>query len=152
MGSIPGSGKSPGVGNGNPPQYSCLENPHGERSLVGYSPWGRKESDTTEVTQHAWMLTLEIPMFYIDYIRWQINNFYSVVDHITYMHICVLKKTLKSYQLITYVYQGKKVYLFLFMLVISSTLMKFYIMAIWYGFLIRIMIQLDLIRKISYYH
>ena len=50
MGSIPGSGKSPGVGNGNPPQYSCLENPHGERSLVGYSPWGRKESDTTEVT------------------------------------------------------------------------------------------------------
>ena len=50
MGSIPGSGKSPGVGNGNPPQYSCLENPHGERSLVGYSPWGCKESDTTEVT------------------------------------------------------------------------------------------------------
>ena len=29
-------------------QYSCLENPHGQRSLAGYSPWGRKESDTTE--------------------------------------------------------------------------------------------------------
>ena len=29
-------------------QYSCLENPHGQRSLGGYSPWGRKESDTTE--------------------------------------------------------------------------------------------------------
>jgi len=28
-------------------QYSCLENPHGQRSLVGYSPWGCKESDTT---------------------------------------------------------------------------------------------------------
>ena len=37
-------------GNGNPLQYSCLENPisHGWRSMVGYSPWGRKESDTTE--------------------------------------------------------------------------------------------------------
>ena len=29
-------------------QYSCLENPHGQRSLAGYSPWGCKESDTTE--------------------------------------------------------------------------------------------------------
>ena len=28
--------------------HSCLENPHGERSLTGYSPWGHKESDTTE--------------------------------------------------------------------------------------------------------
>ena len=38
LGSIPGSGRSPGEGNGNPLQYSCLENPHGQRSLVGYSP------------------------------------------------------------------------------------------------------------------
>ena len=35
MGSIPGSGRSPGGGHGNAPQYSCLENPHGQRSLVG---------------------------------------------------------------------------------------------------------------------
>ena len=34
-------------GNGNPLQYSCLENPM-ERNLVGYTPWGSKESDTTE--------------------------------------------------------------------------------------------------------
>ena len=52
-GSIPGSGRTPGEGNGNPLQDSCLENPmdresHGQKSLVGYSPWGRKESDTTE--------------------------------------------------------------------------------------------------------
>ena len=47
-GSIPGSGRSPAEGNGYPLQYSCLENPHGQRSLAGYSPWGRKESDTTE--------------------------------------------------------------------------------------------------------
>ena len=44
---ISGSGTSPGKGNGNPLQYSCLENPM-DRSLVGYSPWGRKELDTTE--------------------------------------------------------------------------------------------------------
>ena len=48
LGSIPWLGRSPGGGHGNPLQYSCLENPHGQRSLVGYSPWGRKESDMTE--------------------------------------------------------------------------------------------------------
>ena len=55
-GSIPGLAKSPGEkGHGSPLQYSCLENLHGQRSPVGYSPWGRKESDTTEwlsATQH----------------------------------------------------------------------------------------------------
>ena len=48
MGLIPGLGRSLEGGHGNPLQYSCLENPQGQRSLVGYSPWGRKESDTTE--------------------------------------------------------------------------------------------------------
>ena len=47
-GSIPGSERSPGEGNGNPPQYSCLEKSHGPRSLVGYSPCGRKGLDTTK--------------------------------------------------------------------------------------------------------
>ena len=50
MNSIPGSGRSPGEGNGNPLQYSCLKNPYGWRSLAGYSPKGCKESDTTEHT------------------------------------------------------------------------------------------------------
>ena len=39
---IPGLGGSPGEGNDNPLQYSCLENPCGQRSLVDYSPWGRR--------------------------------------------------------------------------------------------------------------
>ena len=43
LGSIPGSGRSPGKENGNPLQCSCLENPHRQGSLVGYSPWGQKE-------------------------------------------------------------------------------------------------------------
>ena len=55
LGSIPGSGRSAGEENGNPLQYSCLENLQGQRSLVGYSPWVCKESDMTEP------LTLSLP-------------------------------------------------------------------------------------------
>ena len=45
---FPGLGRSPGGGHGNSLQYSCLENPHGQRSRMGYSPWGHKRSETTE--------------------------------------------------------------------------------------------------------
>ena len=48
LGSIPGSGRSPGGEHGNPLQYSCLENSHGQRSLAGCTPCGRTESDTTD--------------------------------------------------------------------------------------------------------
>ena len=48
LGSIPGLGRFPGGGHGNPLQYSCLENPHGQRSMAGCSPWGHKESDMAE--------------------------------------------------------------------------------------------------------
>ena len=48
LGLIPGLGKSPGEGHGNPLQYSCLENPQGQRNLVGCSPWDHKELVTTE--------------------------------------------------------------------------------------------------------
>ena len=47
LGLIPGSGKSPGEGNGNPLQDCCLVNPM-DRGAVGYSPWGHKEWDMTE--------------------------------------------------------------------------------------------------------
>ena len=47
LGSIPGLGRSPEE-RSNTLQYSCLENSCGWRHLVGYSPWGRKQSDTTE--------------------------------------------------------------------------------------------------------
>ena len=42
LGSIPELGRTPGEGKGYPLQYSCLRNPHGQRSLAGYSPWGRR--------------------------------------------------------------------------------------------------------------
>ena len=48
LASVPGLGRSPEEEHGDSLQYSCLENPHGQRSLVGYSPWVHKESDTTE--------------------------------------------------------------------------------------------------------
>ena len=46
--SISGLGRSPGGDHGNPLQYSCLENPHGQRSLADYHPWCHKALDMTE--------------------------------------------------------------------------------------------------------
>ena len=46
-GLIPGPGRSSGEGNGNPLLDSCLGKSQGQRSLVGYTPWGHKESDMT---------------------------------------------------------------------------------------------------------
>ena len=48
LGLIPELGRSLGGGHGNPLQYYCPENPHGQRSLVGDNPWGSKESGMTE--------------------------------------------------------------------------------------------------------
>ena len=48
LGLIPGLGRSPGGGHGNPLQYSLSGESHGQRSLVGYSPWCCKELDRTE--------------------------------------------------------------------------------------------------------
>ena len=50
LGLIPGLGRSLGEGNGYPLQYSPPGKSHGQRSVAGYSPWGCKESDMTEVT------------------------------------------------------------------------------------------------------
>ena len=48
LGSIPGLGRPRGGGHGNLLLCSCLENPHGQRSLAGCCPWDRKELDSTE--------------------------------------------------------------------------------------------------------
>ena len=50
---VPRLGQSLEGGHDNPLQYSCLENPHEQRCLAGCSPWGRKESDTTERLKHS---------------------------------------------------------------------------------------------------
>ena len=56
--SISGSGRCPGGQSGNSFRCSCLGNPQGQGSLVGYSPGGHKESDTTEHT-HTVMIETE---------------------------------------------------------------------------------------------
>ena len=53
-GLIRGSGRSPGGEHDRQPTpVFLLGESHGQRSLVGYSLWGRKKSDTTEVTEHT---------------------------------------------------------------------------------------------------
>ena len=50
-------GQKDSLEEGNPIQYSCLENPHGQRNLVGYGPWDHRESNTTErlsTAQNDW--------------------------------------------------------------------------------------------------
>ena len=53
LGLSPGLGRSPGGGHGNPPQCSCLENPHGQKSLAGYSPWVTKSQKQLSTTKHT---------------------------------------------------------------------------------------------------
>ena len=53
LGSIPGLGRSPGGGHYNLLQFSCLENPHGQRSFEGYRPWGHKQSNMSETLSTA---------------------------------------------------------------------------------------------------
>ena len=68
--------RSPGGVHGNPLQYSCLENAHGQRSLAGYSPWGHKDLDTAErlsiaknLNELFGQLNMYIPYLY-SFISW----------------------------------------------------------------------------------
>ena len=54
---------SPGGGHSNLLQYSCLENSYGQRSLVGYSPWGRNKSDTTEQQSTAHIMCYVLTLY-----------------------------------------------------------------------------------------
>ena len=78
LGSIPGLGRYPGGKHGNPLQYSCLENPQGQRNLAvaDYSPWGHKELDTTEQLSTA-LLSAERNHFYSDFFSF--FNFYVCI-------------------------------------------------------------------------
>ena len=74
MVSCPGSGRSPGGGNGNPFQFACLDNPmdRGAWQAIDSSPWGHKESDPTEHTHkgmihyHLYCITLYV-LFFMNY-------------------------------------------------------------------------------------
>ena len=77
-GSVPGLGRSPAGRHGNPLQYSCLENfMDRERSQAGYSPWGRKESDTTEQLTLS-LFRFQKLLFSQPVIFWLMSNYFSL--------------------------------------------------------------------------
>ena len=90
LGLIPGLGRSPGEGHGNPLQYSCLENPDGWRSLISDSPWDGKESDMTEHNTTAWYskifysvvfsITLLWTTCSLDDVLFKTNFYWNTVD------------------------------------------------------------------------
>ena len=55
VGSVSGSGRSPGGGHGNPLQYSCPGEAHGQRSLAAYSPWDRKRLGHDSTHTSRWL-------------------------------------------------------------------------------------------------
>ena len=76
LSSIPGSGRSPGEGNGNPLQYSCLENPMDRADWQATVHGGHNESDTTE------RLHFHFPPFYTQFV----GSFYHerMLDSVKY--------------------------------------------------------------------
>ena len=60
MGLIPGSGRSPGEGQWQPTPVFLPGESHGQKSLVGYSPWDCKESNMTKVTEHNKLIYTDI--------------------------------------------------------------------------------------------
>ena len=88
LGSTPRLGRSPRGEHGNPLQYSCLENPHGQWCLVGYSPWGCKESDMIEQLSTAQWLhahALFIAFFFLPCLTSSLHLCYFL-DHFQKSH------------------------------------------------------------------
>ena len=88
LGLIPGLGRSPGGGHGNPLQYPCLGNPQGLRSLVDCSPRGHRESDW--VTKHNTAIFCDMDMLHFDAHSqligiWLVSNFWQLMNH---EHLC----------------------------------------------------------------
>ena len=78
LGSIPGSGRFPGEGNGNPLQYSCLENPmDGVACVRLLHPWGLKESDMTE--------RLHFPSF--PFLKGELSTIFCGLQYLSYDRI-----------------------------------------------------------------
>ena len=95
VGLISGVGRYPAGGHGNPLQFYCLENPHGQRNMAGYSPWGHKGSDTTEQLSTFSSLSLQIFFFlhpsslytYSNVFWWQSCQFTVMVDTVQFFRL-----------------------------------------------------------------
>ena len=89
-GSIPGSGRSPGGGHGNPLQYSCLENLHGQRSLAGYSPWGHTVwTPLKQLSTHAHITMYD--SVYMSITQIHIHTFVSALTILTCQHVLCMR-------------------------------------------------------------
>ena len=94
---VPHLGRKINGGHGNPLQYSCLKNPHGQRSLVGYSPWSRQESDATEwlsTAQHTFICTVDFSFLFLFFCMYSwIHVTFLFSEQITFLfkHIPTLK-------------------------------------------------------------
>ena len=77
--SIPGLGRCPGGGHANSLQYSCLENPHEQRSLACCRPWGHKESDMTE-----WLSTYVHVNFISEYLTYGISGIADITQRLDF--------------------------------------------------------------------
>ena len=93
LGSIPGSGRSPGKGSGQPTPAFLPGKSHGQRSLVGYSPWGRQELDMIEL--HFHFLSLAFSYWFI--ISFKSRNYYcysifslSPISHSNYLVVLIV--------------------------------------------------------------
>ena len=91
--SIPGLGRSPGRGHGNPLQCSCLDSPHGQRSLEGCSPWGCKELDVTESLRPAQTCLQQNSAHYLWYISQYAFSSWNILSHSHF-----LEKRLQSFE------------------------------------------------------
>ena len=91
LGLIPALWRSPGEGHGNPLQYSCLENPHEQRSLAGYRPWDPKESDMTEHLSTAFLSSnAEVCSSFVSGSNVKILDDRSVFPSYPYLDLCCL--------------------------------------------------------------
>ena len=98
--SIRGLGRSPGGGRGNPLQYPCLENPYGQRSLAGCSPWDCKNSDMTELlstAQHSNTYFLEFLKWWQIIEIWLIHRYSSIFLTFCSESMCFWELFLQSF-------------------------------------------------------
>ena len=100
VGSIPGLGRSPGEGNGNPLQYSGLEN------YGLYSPWGRKEFDTIKC-----LTLLHLHFQRLDALRFSVSTLeegrlLSLLAIWCTSHLCHIASTMAPWEIASYHIQG----------------------------------------------
>ena len=96
LGSIPELGRSPRGGHGNPLQYSCLENPHGQRTLEGCSPWDHKESDMTERLSTAQHTQSWFTMLFQSFLHSKVTQLYISFKKTILFHYSISQDSLHS--------------------------------------------------------